>query len=251
MICTCNHTLLCLPCQQHSRCLFMTVFCLLFSFRTSLIYPAELQSKNPSELPAAVLHSLILGCRASLRTRDGLCPASVLHRTIPAAIRPSVSSQTNKHVLSLNEPLVLFHVGIDSEHLGSGRNQCNLFKSGITKSWVNLDLHKRFLAGRIISFLLGGKKDTTTQINNRELMMRGEYYHYVLTEMLWCLNAFFSCFYTGDLQLFQHQWWRAAGRGGGALPQVSDISACFALNIEQLWTLSVLLAKKSIVRFSD
>lgn len=38
------------------------------------------------------------------------------------------------------------------------------------------------------------------------------------------------------------------------LPQVSDmrdIPACFALNIEQLWTLLVLLAKKSILRFSD
>jgi len=63
------------------------------------------------------------------------------------------------HTRSLNEALVLLHERIDSEHLGSGWNQNNLFKSGLTKSRVNLDLHERFLAGHVITFYMGEKRD--------------------------------------------------------------------------------------------
>lgn len=212
-----------MPCQQRSHCLFMSVFCLLFSFHTSLIYPAEPNLKSCQNRPvpsSAFSFQFVVtrfGCVCPISPGDGLCPAGVLQRTVPAAIRPNTHTHTH---ISLNEPLALLRAGNDSEHLGSGWNQNNLFKSGITKSWVHLDLHKCFWQASKLS--QWEEKDTNSQINSRELMMRGECY--VLSETQRCVShSLFSCFHTGDLQLLQHQWWRAAGRGGGTLPQVSDM----------------------------
>lgn len=96
-----NHTLLYCPCQQRSHCLFMSVFCLLFSFHTSLIYPAEPNLKSCQNRPvpsSAFSFQFVVtrfGCVCPISPGDGLCPAGVLQRTVPAAIRPNTHTHTS------------------------------------------------------------------------------------------------------------------------------------------------------------
>ncbi len=96
-----NHTLLCSPCQQRSHCLFMSVFCLLFSFHTSLICPAEpnLKSRQNRPVPSSAFSFQFVvtrfGCVCPISPGDGLCPAGVLQRTVPAAIRPNTHTHTH------------------------------------------------------------------------------------------------------------------------------------------------------------
>lgn len=95
-----NHTLCC-PCQQRSHCLFVSVFCLLFSFRTSLMYPVEpnLKTRQNRPVPSSPLSFGVAVSRygrvCPVSPGDGLCPAWTLQHSIPAAIRPDKHTHTS------------------------------------------------------------------------------------------------------------------------------------------------------------